>query len=92
MKQMKETKGYFNKISNDLDSALSKNAASSKSRPADIEAGLEKTQPRGFIFFWGGGGFGVFLFFFWFFFIYLPRPESFRVFSVSRILLGASRL
>jgi hypothetical protein len=42
MKQMKETKGYFNKISNDLDSALSKNAASSKSRPADIEAGLEK--------------------------------------------------
>ena len=37
MKQMKETKGYFNKISNDLDSALSKNAASSKSRPADIE-------------------------------------------------------
>jgi hypothetical protein len=54
MKQMKETKGYFNKISNDLDSALSKNAASSKSRPADIEAGLEKTrvkkknQPSGF--------------------------------------------
>jgi Arf-GAP/coiled-coil/ANK repeat/PH domain-containing protein len=37
MKQMKETKGYFNKISNDLDSALSKNAAASKSRPADIE-------------------------------------------------------
>jgi Arf-GAP/coiled-coil/ANK repeat/PH domain-containing protein len=37
MKQMKETKGYFNKISNDLDSALNKNAAASKSRPADIE-------------------------------------------------------
>merc|ERR1719508_20627 len=37
MKQMKETKGYFNKISNDLDSALNKNAAVSKSRPADLE-------------------------------------------------------
>jgi len=37
MKQMKETKGYFNKISNDLDSALSKNAAASKSRPGDLE-------------------------------------------------------
>ena len=37
MKQMKETKGYFNKISNDLDSALSKNAAACKSRPGDIE-------------------------------------------------------
>ena len=37
MKQMKETKGYFNKISNDLDSALSKNAAVSKSRPGDLE-------------------------------------------------------
>ena len=37
MKQMKETKGYFNKISNDLDSALSKNAAASKCRPGDIE-------------------------------------------------------
>jgi len=37
MKQMKETKGYFNKISNDLDSALSKNAAVSKSRPSELE-------------------------------------------------------
>jgi len=37
MKQMKETKGYFNKISNDLDSALSKNAAASKTRPGDLE-------------------------------------------------------
>ena len=37
MKQMKETKGYFNKISNDLDSALSKNAAVSKGRPGDLE-------------------------------------------------------
>ena len=36
-KQMKETRGYFNKISNDLDSALSKNAAVSKSRPSDLE-------------------------------------------------------
>jgi len=34
---MKETKGYFNKISNDLDSALSKNAAASKTRPGDLE-------------------------------------------------------
>merc|ERR1719336_2706155 len=33
---MKETKGYFNKISNDLDSALSKNAAASKTRPGDL--------------------------------------------------------
>jgi len=37
IKQMKETKGYFNKISNDLDSALTKNAAASKSRPSDLE-------------------------------------------------------
>merc|ERR1719449_169111 len=37
MKQMKETRGYFNKISNDLDSALTKNAAVSKSRPSDLE-------------------------------------------------------
>merc|ERR1719153_512230 len=37
MKQMKETKGYFNKISNDLDSALNKNAAVSKSRPGELE-------------------------------------------------------
>merc|ERR1719382_1591455 len=39
IKQMKETKGYFNKISNDLDSALTKNAAVSKSRPADPASG-----------------------------------------------------
>ena len=37
IKQMKETKGYFNKISNDLDSAFNKNAAVSKSRPSDLE-------------------------------------------------------
>jgi len=37
IKQMKETKGYFNKISNDLDSALTKNSATSKSRPSDLE-------------------------------------------------------
>ena len=37
IKQMKETRGYFNKISNDLDSALTKNAAVSKSRPSDLE-------------------------------------------------------
>ena len=37
MKQMKETRGYFNKISNDLDSALTKNATVSKSRPSDLE-------------------------------------------------------
>jgi hypothetical protein len=37
---------------------------------------------------------GVFWFFWVFFgfFIYLPRRESFRVFSVSRKLLGASKL
>lgn len=37
VKQMKDTKGYFNKISNDLDSALQKNATVSKSRPGDVE-------------------------------------------------------
>ena len=37
MKQMKDTRGYFNKISNDLDSALNKNAAASKSRPVEVE-------------------------------------------------------
>ena len=31
--------GYFNKISNDLDSALNKNASASKSRPAEVEDG-----------------------------------------------------
>ena len=34
---MRETRGYFNKISNDLDSALTKNAAVSKSRPGELE-------------------------------------------------------
>jgi hypothetical protein len=75
MKQMKETKGYFNKISNDLDSALSKNAASSKSRPADIEVGLEKpgfkkkkTSPVGFFwYFWV----------FWFFFYIFAQKREF---------------
>jgi len=37
VKKMRETKGYFNKISNDLDSALNKNAAASKGRLSDIE-------------------------------------------------------
>jgi len=37
IKKMRETKGYFNKISNDLDSALNKNASASKSRPAEVE-------------------------------------------------------
>ena len=37
VKQMKDTKGYFNKISSDLDSALQKNASASKSRPSDVE-------------------------------------------------------
>jgi hypothetical protein len=84
MKQMKETKGYFNKISNDLDSALSKNAASSKSRPADIEAGLEKTRvlkktsPVGFfvLFFCFSGVFWFFGFFV--FFIYICPEEFFQ--------------
>jgi hypothetical protein len=84
MKQMKETKGYFNKISNDLDSALSKNAASSKSRPADIEAGLEKNPAQWFFL----GFFGFFCLFSYI----CPGERVFRVFSVSRILLGASRL
>ena len=34
---MKDTKGYFNKISTDLDSALAKNSSASKSRPGDVE-------------------------------------------------------
>jgi hypothetical protein len=56
--------------------------------------GLEKTrvfkkkQPSGFL--------GFFLVFFWFFWVFLgffcPDERVFRVFSVSRILLGASRL
>ncbi|XP_023330565.1 arf-GAP with coiled-coil, ANK repeat and PH domain-containing protein 1 [Eurytemora carolleeae] len=37
MKKMRETKGYFNKISNDLDSALNKNSAASKGRTTDLE-------------------------------------------------------
>ena len=39
MQQMKETRGYFNKLSRDLDDALHKNSAvsKSKSRPADME-------------------------------------------------------
>ena len=34
---MKDTKGYFNKLSSDLDSALQKNAAASRSRPTEVE-------------------------------------------------------
>ncbi len=45
---------------------------------------FKKTQPSGF--------FGVFWVFLGFFGFFLPRREGFRVFSVSRILLGASRL
>ena len=37
VKQMKDTRGYFNKISNDLDGALNKNAGASKSRPTEVE-------------------------------------------------------
>ena len=37
VKQMRDTKGYFNKISSDLDSALAKNAAASKGKSTEIE-------------------------------------------------------
>jgi Arf-GAP/coiled-coil/ANK repeat/PH domain-containing protein len=37
VKQMRDTKGYFNKISGDLDSALAKNAAASKGKPGDVD-------------------------------------------------------
>lgn len=37
MKPLRDTRGYFNKISNDLDSALNKNAATSKHKPAEVE-------------------------------------------------------
>ena len=37
VKQMKDTRGYFNKISTDLDSALAKNAAASKGKQNEIE-------------------------------------------------------
>jgi hypothetical protein len=68
-----------------------------------MEAGLEKTRvfkkktnPVGFLGFWFFLlGFWGFLGFFWFFlgFLYIcPEERVFRVFSVSRILLGASRL
>jgi len=37
VKQMRDTRGYFSKLSSDLDSALQKNAAVSKSRPGEME-------------------------------------------------------
>ena len=37
VKQMKDTKGYFNKISGDLDTALAKNAAASKNKPNEVD-------------------------------------------------------
>ncbi len=51
----------------------------------------KKNQPSGFLL--GFLFFRDFLGFFWFFggFICLSRRESFRGFSVSRILIGASR-
>jgi hypothetical protein len=60
-------------------------------------AGLEKTRgflkkpsPVGLLIFFGV--FWVFGFL-WFFFLYIcPEERVFRVFSISRILLGASRL
>jgi hypothetical protein len=54
---------------------------------------LKKTSPVSFLgFFWGFWGF-FFFFFVFFFFLYICLEERvFRVFSVSRILLGASRL
>jgi hypothetical protein len=59
----------------------------------DLEAGLEKTQVKkkktsqvGFLVF-----FGVF-WVFWGFLYICPEEGVFRVFSVSRILLGVSRL
>jgi hypothetical protein len=63
-----------------------------------MEAGLEKTrvflkknQPS--VFFWGFlGFFGFFGFFIFYIFFICPEERVFRVFSVSRILLGASRL
>jgi hypothetical protein len=48
------------------------------------KAGLEKTQPSGFL---GFLGFWVF----WFFLYICLEERVLRVFSVSRILLGASR-
>ena len=51
---------------------------------------FKKTQPSGlFGFFFGFLGF---LGFFGFFGFFCPDERVFRVFSVSRILLGASRL
>jgi hypothetical protein len=50
------------------------------------QAGLVKIRPSGFFwFFWG------FCVFFVFFLYICPEERVFRVFSVSRILLGASR-
>ncbi len=65
-----------------------------------LATGLEKTrvfltQPSGFFwFFWVFWVFGVFGFFgcFWVFLFRCPEERVFRVFSLSRILLGASRL
>jgi hypothetical protein len=58
-----------------------------------LDAGLEKTwvlKKTSQWFFWGV--FGVFWDFFGFLKYICPEERVFRVFSVSRILLGASRL
>ncbi len=62
-----------------------------------FQAGLEKTRvflkkPSPVVFFGFFGFFGVFLVFLGFFGFFCPDKRVFRVFSVSRILLGASRL
>ncbi len=64
-----------------------------------LEAGLEKNpglkkKTAQWDFFVVGffGFFGFFCFYFWFFLHICPEEGVFRVFSVSRILLGASRL
>jgi hypothetical protein len=53
---------------------------------------LKKTSPVGFLVFFGFFGFFVFCCFFWFFLYIRPEERVFRVFSVPRILLDASRL
>jgi hypothetical protein len=59
-------------------------------RSSSLKAGLEK--PVFFFFKPAQWVFWVFLGFFGFFIYICPEERVFRVFSVSRILLGASRL
>ena len=67
-------------------------ARRSSSRQGWKKTGYFKIREPAQCVFWFFGVLLGFIGFYWVFFIYLSRRESFRVFSVSRILLGAFRL